>query len=153
MDNEKSIEVFNTLIEINNDRIVGYETASKETDESDLISLFAALKETSTKCKAELIHEVNILGGKPMEGTTNSGKFYRIWMDFKAAITGKDRKSILNSCEYGEEQAVNTYKEAMTDGIDHLTVEHQKMLEAQLQLIKSDGNKVKQLQDLLVEDK
>lgn len=30
MDKEKSIDVLNTLIEINNDRIEGYETASEE---------------------------------------------------------------------------------------------------------------------------
>jgi len=29
-------------------------------------------------------------------------------MDVKAALTGKDRKAILNSCEYGEGWATNT---------------------------------------------
>mgnify|MGYP006219800087 CR=1 FL=1 len=33
MKREKSIEVLNSLITINNDRIEGYETASKETEE------------------------------------------------------------------------------------------------------------------------
>ena len=35
MKEEKTIEVLNTLITINNDRIEGYETAAKETDEQD----------------------------------------------------------------------------------------------------------------------
>ena len=47
MDNKKSIDVLNTLIEINNDRIEGYETASKETDEPDLIKLFTQLVASS----------------------------------------------------------------------------------------------------------
>ncbi len=29
-------------------------------------------------------------------------------MDVKAAFTGKDRKAILNSCEYGEDQALDS---------------------------------------------
>jgi hypothetical protein len=32
MEKEKTIEVLNSLITISNDRIEGYETASKETD-------------------------------------------------------------------------------------------------------------------------
>ena len=36
MENEKTIEALNTLITINNDRIEGYETAAKETEEQDL---------------------------------------------------------------------------------------------------------------------
>ena len=36
MKTEKTIDVLNSLIEINNDRIYGYETASKEVEETDL---------------------------------------------------------------------------------------------------------------------
>ncbi len=47
----KAIEVLNSLITINNDRIEGYETASKETEEHDLKTLFAQFISTSRKCK------------------------------------------------------------------------------------------------------
>ena len=103
MDNEKSIDVLNTLIEINNDRIEGYETASKETDEEDLRTLFSQLMQTSESCKKELVNEVLELGGTPVEGTKTTGKFFRAWMDVKAALTNKDREAILNSCEHGED--------------------------------------------------
>jgi hypothetical protein len=53
MEKEKSIDVLNTLIEINNYRIEGYETASKETKEQDLKTLFAQLSHTIQKCKNE----------------------------------------------------------------------------------------------------
>ena len=53
MGKEKLIDVLNTLIEINNDRIEGYETASKETKEQDLKTLFAQLSQTIQKCKNE----------------------------------------------------------------------------------------------------
>ena len=55
MNKEKSIDVINSLIEINNDRIEGYETASKETQEADLKSVFSQFAKTSEKCKLELI--------------------------------------------------------------------------------------------------
>ncbi|MBK5285133.1 MAG: PA2169 family four-helix-bundle protein [Bacteroidia bacterium] len=151
MKKEKSINVLNTLIEINNDRIEGYETASKETQETDLKNLFSEFRQTSEKCKAELVNEVHNLGGTPTEGTKTTGKFFRVWMDFKAAITRKDREAILNSCEYGEDAAVDTYKDALSDNPDDLTAEQQTMLKAQLALIRADHDKVKSMRDVLVE--
>ncbi len=147
MDKSKSIEVLNSLIEINNDRIEGYETASKETTEPDLQSLFAQFKQTSEKCKTELVAEVNKLGGTPMEGTKMSGKFFRAWMDVKAALTNKDRKAILSSCEYGEDVAVDTYKKALKDDLADISSEHQALLNVQFGMIKSDHDKVKHLRD------
>jgi hypothetical protein len=49
MAKEKTIEVLNTLITINNDRIEGYETAAKETEKQDLKVLFAQFSSTSQK--------------------------------------------------------------------------------------------------------
>jgi len=148
MDNEKSVEVLNSLIEINNDRIEGYETASKETDEADLETMFSQFAKTSQKCKQDLLNEVQKLGGKPEEGTRTTGKFFRAWMDVKAALTGKNRKLILDSCEYGEDKAVDTYKKALEDAED-LTSEQQNLINAQCTLIKADHDKVKSMRDLL----
>jgi uncharacterized protein (TIGR02284 family) len=117
MQEKKSIDVLNTLVEINNDRIEGYGTASTETEETDLKTLFAQLAQTSQHCRAELVDEVNQLGGEPVEGTKTSGKFFRAWMDVKSALTGQDRKAILNSCEYGEKVAVGTYKKVLENNI------------------------------------
>lgn len=151
MNNEKAIEVLNTLVEINNDRIEGYETASKETEEGDLKSLFSNFKQTSVKAKADLESAVQQLGGKPEEGTRTSGKVYRAWMDIKAAITGKDRKAILNSCEYGEDVAVATYDKVIKDDCDELNAEQRNMVKEQYRLIKADHDRVRSLRDALVE--
>jgi uncharacterized protein (TIGR02284 family) len=151
MENKKSIDALNTLIEINNDRIEGYETAFKETDESDLKTLFAQLAQTSHECKEELVEEVEELGGEPVEGTMVSGKFFRVWMDVKAALTGKDRKAILNSCEYGEDVAVNAYRKVLEDDGEDLTPDQVNFIEEQYALIKADHDTIKSLRDSLVE--
>jgi uncharacterized protein (TIGR02284 family) len=151
MDKEETIEVLNTLITINNDRIEGYETASKETEEHDLKSFFAELSSTSQKCNQELKTEVSKLGGVAAEGTMVSGKFFRVWMDVKAALTGKDRKAILNSCEYGEEKAKETYEDALKDDAENLSTEQQTMIKAQHALLVADLEKVKSMADALEE--
>jgi uncharacterized protein (TIGR02284 family) len=150
MDNKKTIEVLNTLITINNDRIEGYETATNETEEQDLKTLFAQFSSTSQKCKQELKTEVSKLGGIPSKGTLASGKFFRVWMDVKAAITGKDRKAILNSCEFGEDMAKDTYKKALENDLEHLSNEQQAMIKKQHTLLIADHDKVKSMIDLVM---
>ncbi len=149
MENKKTIAVLNTLLTINNERIVGYETAAKETEEQDLKTLFAQFSSTSQKCKQELKNEVSKLGGEPTEGTMISGKFFRIWMDVKALLTGKDRKAILNSCEYGEDMAKDTYIKVLENDLENLSTEQQKMIKGQQRLLLADHNKVKMMRDTL----
>lgn len=150
MQTQESIEVLNTLITINNDRIEGYETATNETDEQDLKDLFAKFTETSQKCKQELVIEVTKLGGEVEEGTLLSGKFFRTWMEVKAALTGHNRKAILDSCEYGEDIAVDTYEKALKDNAGDITSDQKTMINAQYFLIKADHDKVKAMRDALV---
>ncbi len=150
MELEKTIDVLNTLVEINNDRIEGYMTASKETDEIDLKNLFAELANTSKQIKKELTDEITKIGGQPTEGTRVTGKFFRVWMDVKAALTGKDRKTILNSCEFGEDQALDTYDKVLKDDLEFLRLEQKNMISAQYALLKADHNKVKYMRNTLV---
>ena len=148
MKTEKTIDVLNSLIEINNDRIYGYETASKEVEETDLKMLFANATETSIRIKAQLVAEVKNLGGKETESTTTSGKIFRIWMDVKSAVTGKDRKMILDSCVFGEDAAIKTYEEALGNAED-LTSGQFMMIEGQLFSIKTDQDYLKKILDLI----
>lgn len=150
MEKEKTIEVLNTLITINNDRIEGYETAYNETEEQDLKSLFTKFSATSLKCKIELNSEVRKLGGIPAENTLASGKFFRVWMEVKAAITNKDRKAILNSCEYGEDVAKGTYERVLEKDAENLSASQQNMIKAQHILLKADHDKVNSILNLVM---
>ena len=146
--NQKSIDVLNNLLETNNDRIEGYNQASKETKETDFKNLFAQFIGTSYKCKQELTAEVQKLGGKPIEGTRTTGKLYRAWMDVKAALTNKDRKAILNSCELGEDVAVKNYEDALKNTA--LESNHYSVINNQHAMIRAEHDKIKNLRDVLV---
>ena len=153
MNIEKSIDALNTLVKINNDRIEGYETASNETDDTDLKLLFSELAQTSYKCKAELVAELYKLGGTPTDGTKLTGKVFRIWMDIRAALAGKEMHTILNLCEYGEDAAIETYESTLDNYSEDITPEQRIMLKGQYQWLKADHDKVKALRDNLVEHK
>jgi uncharacterized protein (TIGR02284 family) len=150
MDKEKNIAVLNQLVEINNDRVEGYETAAKEAKADDLKQLFNELKNHSRDNVEELSREVSLNGGTPTESTKVTGKFFRAWMDLKAALTNNDRHVILSSCEFGEDAAQNTYKDVLENKTDHLTIEQQEMIRKQESVLKMDHDKIKALRDAKV---
>lgn len=144
--NQQVIDSLNNLIQINNDRIQGYLTAAQETDQDDLKGVFSEMMTTSQENRRELVQHVTQLGGTPIEGTTVSGKIYRAWMDVKSALTSKDRKAILNSCEFGEDAALKTY-EGEIEGDSLNGTEYLSLVRDQHSKIKSGHDKIKQLRD------
>ncbi len=139
----ETIEVLNDLIQINNDRIVGYERAIKETkqEDDDLKVLFATMIAESHRIKIALATEVQALGADAEKGTTASGKIYRAWMDVKALFGGHDRHTILSNCERGEDAAKNAYRSALEHElpayIRDLLIQQQESLLASHEEIKS----------------
>lgn len=152
MNKDKTIDVLNKLIVINNDRIEGYETATEDTEQADLKVLFKELQQTSQKCKTELVSEVNRLDGTPEEGTRLTGKVYRMWMDIKGAVTGNDRKAVIDWCEYGEDVALDTYQKAISENSEDLSESQQTLLKEQHRALKADHDKVRVLRDALAKD-
>ena len=150
---EKTIDLLNTLVEINNDRTEGYTKALQETTEADLKTIFTKFIKTSQKCLNELSKEILTLGGQPTDSTKTSGKFFRVWMDVKAALTSKDRHAILSSCEFGEDYATGAYKKALKDHAEIVSATQLSMIEAQYQAIKAEHDTVKSMRDALVEHK
>jgi uncharacterized protein (TIGR02284 family) len=146
---DELISVLNDLIRINNDRIEGYERAAGESKDSDvdLIAVFNEMSTQSRKYLTELTESVARLGGDAAKDTTISGKVYRVFMDLKAAITGKDRESILGSCEYGEDVAQRAY-EAALESDAYMTTEIRQMLVNQKSELKTSHDTIKKYRDL-----
>lgn len=112
---EKEQKIIKELIIINNDRYEGYKTAADETKDSDLKPLFNRFSAQSKQFASELSRFISYEDAPENGETKHSGKLYRVWMDIKAAITANDRKAILASCEFGEDVALRTYKEAIEE--------------------------------------
>jgi len=143
---DNTVEVLNDLIEINNDRIAGYEKSLEELKENDahLKSYFLKYIDQSRQMKLALGTEVQVLGGTMESGTTASGKIYRAWMDVKSAFTGRSEKTVLNSAEYGEDAAQKAYTSALEEDLPH----HIRALVAsQQQELKQAHDEVKALRD------
>ncbi len=151
--NDKTIGVLNDLIRINNDRIDGYEKAADEAKDKDvdLQTMFHKFAQESKQYAAELRQLVTQYGGDPAEDTTVSGKIYRVWMDLKAVITGKDRKAILGSCEYGEDAAQRAYETALET--DDLVAEVREVIVNQKASLRQSHDVIKKYRDMHAEAK
>lgn len=113
---EKKAKALGELVIINNDRYEGYNKAAEQTTDADLKSLFSKFSTQSKNFSSDLRKLIPFSEDAPKrDETTVSGKFYRAWMDVKSALTSKDRKAVLSSCEFGEDVAKKTYD----DILDH----------------------------------
>lgn len=137
---KETAEVLNDLIQINNDRVAGYKKAIDELNagDVDLKALFAEFITQSEVFRQELEEAVTSLGEEAETGTTASGKVYRVWMDIKAALSTKDRKAVLESCEFGEDAAQKAYK---------LATENEEISPSALSLITDQKAKLKAAHD------
>lgn len=145
---ERTIEIVNDLIKINNDRIKGYEKALENTDtlDAELRTLYSRMIEESYEYNRELSEIVVKQGGEPSDDTTTPGKIYHAWMDVKATFTGHDNKSILAACEYGEDAAQKAYSKAIEKD-SPLPADVYDLINHQKSLLKGSHDLVRQYRD------
>lgn len=146
----QTIEALNDLIQINNDRIAGYEKAIRETrpEDDDLKILYATMIAESHRNKIALATEVQALGAEIEQGTTTSGKIYRAWMEVKAIFTGHNRHTILANCEAGEVAAQRAYRSALEH--ESLPTYIRELLVRQEEALQANHEEIRTLRDQYV---
>lgn len=143
---EMTIEVLNDLLKINTDRAGGYELAIQESRDADLKIMFKNMVEESKKNIGELSRMILKLDGDPKFGeNTIAGTIYHVWMELKISFSGKDRQSILNSCEFGEDAAMKAYKSAIQE--QYLITEAFDLIYRQAQLQRASHEVIKAYRD------
>lgn len=110
---EKAQDVLEKLSKLHYDRIQGYDRAKEDTKDADLLALFSFYEQQSRQFKSDLNSEITKYGGEVPDGNSFLGEIHQAWMDLKAAVTGKDRDSVLSSCEFGEQTIVGAYEDAL----------------------------------------
>ena len=138
-------EVLRDLIRINNDRVTGYTKAAMQAKDQDLQSLFSQLAQQSRQFANGLR---SLLGGNDQDvtdETTTTGKIYRAWMDVKATFAGDNRKSLLASCEFGEDAAQKAYRSALKE--DDLSPDIRVTIERQKEELLEEHDRIKMMRD------
>ncbi len=150
LNSNKQVEILNDLVQINNDRIAGYEKAIDGLEDEvnqDLKQLFAHMINNSKDYNEALEKQIGLFNGELALGTSGAGKLYRAWMDLKALVTGGDRLAVLGSCITGEETAIRAYEEALGD--EELAPELRQLLATQLSALQQSFREVSALKEVL----
>jgi uncharacterized protein (TIGR02284 family) len=139
--------VLNDIIQINNDRIEGYEKAANHIKESeaDLYNIFNAMALQSRQFVTELRMQPNQSTDVSDDETTVRGKIYRAWMDVKDKFSSNDRKAALESCEFGEDAALRAYDAALEE--QDVTPGLRNVLQTQRSAIKESHDKIRDLRN------
>jgi uncharacterized protein (TIGR02284 family) len=152
--NQATIETLNDLIQINNDRIKGFENAIKETkeadgDDSDLIAVFTNKVVESQQLRSILAQEVQVLGETAETGNSISGTLHRTWLKLKADFTGHSEHTILEECEFGEDAIKKAYQSALDE--EYLPAYIRDILNDQKAIIDQSHDEIKALRDSVAE--
>ena len=151
MENTKeTVGILNDLIEINNDRIKGFENALKDVEgDAELKATFTEKIGESHRLKMQLAKEVETLGQEAETGTSVSGTIHRTWLDVRAKFTGHSEHTILEDCEFGEDAILKAYKSALTE--EHLPAYVRDILNDQLVVLQAAHDEIKALRDSAVQ--
>ncbi len=144
---EKTAKELKELIIINNDRYEGYKTAVEETHDTDLKALFHNYSLQSQQFSNELQHLLPEHEYNPAPEELNiSQKINRIFRDVKATLEGKDRKGILSTCEFEEDQTKKAYNNILEkgEGMEYDIIE---IIRNQRFDLQSAHDKIKSLRD------
>ena len=138
--------VLNDLIEINNDRVAGFEKviADIKDENLDLKELFQGYADQSRGFGEQLA--VYLADSDDVEtGHSASGTLHRVWIDVKSIFGGDDRASILAEAERGEDAIKKAYQDALSS--EALPVDARETVLQQSREIYAAHDRIKALRD------
>src|SRR4051795_10655191 len=142
-EHSSTISTLNTLIATTIDSITGYEDSAQNIDNHRFAEIFRQRANERQQIVEQLRSEVRRLGGEPEDGGSFMGKAHQRFEDLKAAITGRDEKSIINEVERGEDYLKDKWQTALQSG--ELKGESHDLVERLYQSVKSGHDQISQL--------
>ena len=115
-DRQDEISTLNTLIGTMIDSVNGYEDAASNSEAGRFQQMFRERAGERQRVVEDLRSEVRRLGGNPEDDGSFMGKTHQRFLDLKAAVTGRDEKSIIDEVERGEDYLKEKFETALNDG-------------------------------------
>ena len=142
-DHSETISTLNTLIATTIDSVTGYEDSAQNIDNERFREIFRQRANERQQVVEELRSEVRRLGGNPEDDGSFLGKAHQRFEDLKAAVTGRDEKSIINEVERGEDYLKEKWQAVLQSG--NLDGETHDVVERCYQSVKSGHDQMSQL--------
>ena len=144
---EHAVKVLNGLIETTLDSVHGYKDAAAGAKEPQLKTLFEARAAKRRELVNELQQEVRTFGGQPGDHQSMAGALHNRFLDLKAAITGGDKKAIVDEVERGVDVIKGKFEKALKD--DDLPPPARELINRAYTAIKADHDEVSRMKHQL----
>ena len=142
-DRNHQITILNTLIATTIDSINGYEDSAKNIDHERFREIFRERANERQQVVEDLRAEVRRLGGDPEDAGSFMGKAHQRFEDLKAAITGRDKKAIINEVERGEDYLKAKFEAALKE--DDLSGDSRAVVERAYQSVRAGHDQISHL--------
>ncbi|WP_341225766.1 PA2169 family four-helix-bundle protein [uncultured Arcticibacterium sp.] len=150
MKNQDKIKALQTLAELQVDREAGYRKVAEEATvaDFDLKVMFQNMANESKKATEFLNAFLAEYGGEKVEHENSFlAEIHQAWIDIKKAVSTRDRKALLGSCEFGENIIIGAYESILED--ERLVdAEIRMLLHSQLDEIKKSIKIIEEVKEL-----
>lgn len=141
------ITTLNTLIATTIDSVNGYQESAQAVENERFRQLFMELAQDRQQVLPQLQAEVARLGGNPEDDGSTLGAAHRAIVDLKAAITGRDDKSVINEVERGEDYIKEKYETALNNA--DLSAETRQVVSQAYESVRRGHDRVRDLKHAL----
>ncbi len=144
MDNDDVVKCLNNLIETSKDGEYGFKTSAEHVSSDSLRQTFEQCAQECRQAAQELQAAVREHGGSAEDGGSATGAMHRGWVAVKGTITGHSDLAMLESCEKGEDTALERYRDALEED---LPPNPRALVERQYEGVKRHHAMIRQLRD------
>jgi len=111
----KSTQILQDLININNDRISAYQSALKLGNiDSSIKDAINDIIADGVYYRQQLVKEVNKRDAEVKNMANILGKIYMAWNDLKVTLAANTQRAVISSCMYNEKIALHAYQAALS---------------------------------------
>lgn len=125
------------------DSINGYRDAAENAEGSQYQQLFREMADNRSRVVEDLRAEVRRLGGNPPDDGSFLGSTHQRFLDLKAAVTGRNDKSIINEVERGEDYLKEKFETALNNA--DLAPESRSVVERAYQSVRQGHDRVRDI--------
>jgi len=142
--NDNDRTTLNKLLATLTDSINGYRESAENIEDGGLKQLFLQSADERARVAEELRAEVQRLGiHEPNDDGSVLGKTHQVFLDLKAAVTGRDDKAIINEVERGEDYLKEKF-EAILES-DDLSVESRAVVERAFASVRTGHDRIAEI--------
>lgn len=111
----ETVDKLQDLLRVNIDSENGFRDAAEQVDDVALRRIFRQFADERQGNAAELKQFVELNGEAAVEDGSVLAAIHRTWMNFKAALSSNDAKTVLNEAERGEDHIKHMYEEVLME--------------------------------------